>query len=60
MIKGWSRKAPQGVPLAAPLVEVFAAFVSLDGRVDTTEAEVALDLLRHAFPEADHHWLARR
>lgn len=60
MIKGWSRKAPQGAPLAASLVEVFAAFVSLDGRVDTTEAEVALDLLRHAFPEADHHWLARR
>lgn len=46
--------------MVASLVEVFAAFVSLDGEVDTAEAEVALDLLRHAFPEADHHWLARR
>lgn len=46
--------------MVASLVEVFAAFVSLDEQVDTAEAEVALDLLRHAFPEADHHWLARR
>jgi ABC-type multidrug transport system ATPase subunit len=60
MLKGWTRKAPQGVPMVASLVEVFAAFVSLDEQVDTAEAEVALDLLRHAFPEADHHWLARR
>ncbi|MFC4993326.1 ATP-binding cassette domain-containing protein [Rubritalea tangerina] len=60
LFKAWTHKAPQGIPLVASLVEVFAAFVSLDERVDTTEAEVALDLLRHAFPEADHHWLARR
>lgn len=45
---------------AGSLVDVFASFVSLDDRVDRAEAEVALDLLRHAFPEADHRWLARR
>lgn len=45
---------------AGSLVDVFASFVSLDSRVDRAEAEVALDLLRHAFPEADHRWLARR
>ncbi|MGB1258646.1 MAG: ATP-binding cassette domain-containing protein [Akkermansiaceae bacterium] len=44
----------------AELVDVFASFVSLDNRVDRAEAEVALDLLRHAFPEADHGWLTRR
>jgi|TARA_B110000908_G_scaffold172235_1_gene238494 ABC-type multidrug transport system ATPase subunit len=45
---------------AGGLVDIFASFVSLDNRVDRAEAEVALDLLRHAFPEADHGWLARR
>jgi len=52
--------APGGMKHAGGLVDVFAAFVSLDNRVDRAEAEVALDLLRHAFPEADHGWLARR
>lgn len=60
LFTSWTHKAPQGIPLVASLLEVFAAFVSLDGKVDKTEADVALDLLRHAFPEADHHWLARR
>lgn len=52
--------APGGMKHAGGLVDVFASFVSLDNRVDRAEAEVALDLLRHAFPEADHGWLARR
>ncbi|MBT8045415.1 MAG: hypothetical protein KJO79_10730, partial [Verrucomicrobiae bacterium] len=51
---------PGGMKHAGSLVDVFASFVSLDNRVDRAEAEVALDLLRHAFPEADHGWLARR
>ena len=45
---------------AGSLVDMFASFVALDNRVDRSEAEVALDLLRHAFPEADHRWLSRR
>ena len=52
--------APSGIRYAGSLVDVFASFVSLDNQVDRAEAEVALDLLRHAFPEADHRWLARR
>lgn len=56
----WSAKSPEGHQLTATLVDVFASFVSLDGHVDTSEAEIALDLLRNAFPEADHSWLARR
>ena len=52
--------APSGIRYAGNLVDVFASFVSLDNQVDRAEAEVALDLLRHAFPEADHRWLARR
>ena len=55
-----SASAPSGMKHAGSLVDLFASFVSLDGRVDRSEAEVALDLLRHAFPEADHRWLARR
>ncbi|MGB2402109.1 MAG: ATP-binding cassette domain-containing protein, partial [Akkermansiaceae bacterium] len=52
--------APGGIKYAGNLVDVFASFVSLDSKVDRSEAEVALDLLRHAFPEADHRWLSRR
>lgn len=52
--------APQGMARAGELVDIFASFVALDNRVDRAEAEIALDLLRHAFPEADHSWLARR
>ena len=42
------------------LVDIFAAFAILDGKVAQSEANIALDLLRHAYPEADHGWLARR
>ncbi|NWK57016.1 ATP-binding cassette domain-containing protein [Verrucomicrobiaceae bacterium N1E253] len=56
----WRRSAPEGIKHAAGLVDIFAAFVSIDNRVDRAEAEVALDLLRHAFPEANHAWLSRR
>lgn len=42
------------------MVDVFASFISIDRSVDTSEADIALDLLRNAFPEADHAWLARR
>lgn len=52
--------APKGMERAGELVDIFASFVALDNRVDRAEAEIALDLLRHAFPEADHSWLARR
>lgn len=51
---------PEGIARAGELVDIFASFVVLDNRVDRAEAETALDLLRHAFPEADHSWLARR
>ena len=53
-------QAPKGMRHAGELVDMFAAFVSLDNQVGRAEAEVALDLLRHAFPEADHGWLSRR
>jgi len=42
------------------LVDAFAGFATLDGRLDPDEADLILDLLRSAFPEADHSWLARR
>ncbi|MFC7337006.1 ATP-binding cassette domain-containing protein [Haloferula chungangensis] len=42
------------------MVEAFAGFAMLDGRLDPGEADLILDLLRSAFPEADHSWLARR
>ena len=67
ILNGWwdhipflRRPAPGGIKHAAELVDIFASFVTLDNRVDRAEAEVALDLLRHAFPEANHAWLARR
>lgn len=42
------------------LIDAFAGFATLDGRLDPDEADLILDLLRSAFPEADHSWLARR
>lgn len=42
------------------LVDVFAAFVLDDGIIARQEADLTLDLLRHAFPEVDHTWLSRR
>lgn len=56
----WFPSAPKGASLAGTLVDVFASFISIDNQVDAVEAEIALDLLRNAFPEADHAWLARR
>ena len=67
ILRGWrdrlptfNRPAPGGIKHAPGLVDIFASFVTLDNRVDRAEAEVALDLLRHAFPEANHAWLSRR
>lgn len=59
-LRKFSPTAPGGMRHTGGLVDVFASFAALDDRVDRAEAEVALDLLRHAFPEADHAWLARR
>ncbi len=42
------------------LVDAFAAFATLDGELSPLEADLILDMLRSAFPEADHGWLARR
>jgi ABC transport system ATP-binding/permease protein len=42
------------------LVDAFAAFATLDGELSQLEADLILDLLRSAFPEVDHGWLARR
>ncbi len=42
------------------LVDAFAAFATLDGELNQLEADLILDLLRSAFPEVDHGWLARR
>jgi len=43
-----------------PLVDAFAAFATLDDMLSPLEADLILDLLRSAFPEVDHGWLARR
>lgn len=42
------------------LVDAFAAFAILDDELSTLEADLILDMLRSAFPEVDHGWLARR
>ena len=51
---------PGADALVGPVIDAFAAFISLDRHLDSVEADTALDLLRNAFPEADHGWLARR
>ncbi len=58
----WRRKRPAatGSRVLGLMVDAFAGFATLDGRVDAEEADLILDLLRNAFPEADHSWLARR
>ncbi len=43
-----------------PIVDAFAAFAILDGILSAQEADIILDMLRSAFPEVDHGWLARR
>ena len=60
MLRRWLAPTPKSIEHVGTLVDIFASFVALDGSVDAAEAEVALDLLRHAYPEADHGWLARR
>jgi hypothetical protein len=42
------------------LVDAFAAFAMLDGVLTPLEADLILDMLRSAFPEADHGWLGNR
>ncbi len=42
------------------LIDAFAAFAILDGELSPLEADLILDMLRSAFPEADHGWLGRR
>jgi ABC transport system ATP-binding/permease protein len=42
------------------LVDAFAAFATLDDDLSTLEADLVLDLLRSAFPDVDHSWLAKR
>ncbi len=42
------------------MVDAFAGFATMDGVLDAEEADLILDLLRSAFPDADHSWLARR
>ncbi|WP_265595156.1 ATP-binding cassette domain-containing protein [Haloferula sp. BvORR071] len=54
------RGSSSGSRILALLVDAFAGFATLDGRMDAEEADLILDLLRSAFPEADHSWLARR
>jgi len=51
---------PGADALVGPVIDAFAAFITLDRHLDSVEADTALDLLRNAFPEADHGWLARR
>jgi ABC transport system ATP-binding/permease protein len=46
--------------LLGPLIDAFAAFAIADKRVEDDEVDLILDLLRAAFPEVDHGWLARR
>ena len=56
----WRALRPGADALVGPVIDAFAAFITLDRRMDSLEADTALDLLRNAFPEADHGWLARR
>lgn len=56
----WFSPAPKAVSNITTLIEVFAAFLIIDDRVEANEANIALDLLRHSYPEADHGWLARQ
>ena len=62
-IRDWWRRPAGffgGQRILGLLVDAFAGVATLDGRLDEGEAELILDLLRSAYPEADHSWLARR
>lgn len=59
----WSRRRAHdatGGRVLGMMVDAFAGFATIDGRLDPGEADLILDMLRSAFPEADHSWLARR
>ena len=61
---GWLRRkrtpGASGSQVLGLMVDAFAGFATMDGQMDADEADLILDLLRNAFPEADHSWLARR
>ncbi|MGB1129486.1 MAG: TIGR02186 family protein, partial [Haloferula sp.] len=58
---GWRRRGkPASNRVLGMMVDAFAGFATLDGRLAPGEADLILDLLRSAYPEADHSWLARR
>jgi ABC transport system ATP-binding/permease protein len=71
---GWISKLPGWLPgvgrlerigkrsegQVGALVDVFAAFATLDDVLCATEADLILDMLRSAFPEVDHAWLTKR
>ncbi|QJE98537.1 ATP-binding cassette domain-containing protein [Luteolibacter luteus] len=59
-LKQRRRSGSSGSRVLGLMVDAFAGFATLDGRLDADEADLILDLLRSAFPEADHSWLARR
>jgi len=60
-LRGWRKPvSTKGSRVLGMMVDAFAGFATLDGVLDAEEAEMILDLLRSAFPEADHSWLARR
>lgn len=54
------RLRPGTVAHVGVLVDAFAAFATLDDDLSTLEADLILDLLRSAFPDVDHSWLAKR
>ncbi|MEI7927875.1 MAG: ATP-binding cassette domain-containing protein, partial [Verrucomicrobiales bacterium] len=54
------RLRPGTVAHVGVLVDAFAAFATLDDDLSTLEADLVLDLLRSAFPDVDHSWLAKR
>lgn len=51
---------PGGDSQVGVLVDAFAAFATLDGELSQVEADLILDMLRSAFQEVDHGWLAKR
>lgn len=54
------RKARRSEAQVGALVDAFAAFATLDDALSAVEADLILDMLRTAFPDVDHAWLARR
>lgn len=61
LAKGRShRKARRSEAQVGALVDAFAAFATLDDVLNAVEADLILDMLRSAFPDVDHAWLARR